>query len=280
MPRSRPFPEVPRAATFNHFASIVRYHSQVYSVEQDETRRDELRQFLEKAVAFSAVAQATCGGWGYVAAKDGADFDEGNATQCQVQALQAVRQAGILVPKDVLVKSANYVRKATVISKNSDNPQRVEAGLTYSVASGGAGAPRPIITTCALASALHAGQANETMHVQWLNLCHSSFPGIGDEKRRNANLDSYQDLWLALVIYSLGEDGHARLRPDLAKEEDQTGKPVLLKWSRVRAEAFERLTAQQREDASWQTGMSPVMDTSLRLIVMQLERNSVPWFRP
>ena len=40
-------------------------------------------------------SQTSRGGWGYVAAKDGSDFDEGNVTICVLQALVAARKAGI-----------------------------------------------------------------------------------------------------------------------------------------------------------------------------------------
>jgi hypothetical protein len=92
-------------------------------------------------------------------------------------------------------------------------------------------------------------------------------------------MSSYQDLWMALVVYSLGDDRHARLRPDLAERKKHDEKELLLTWSRFRSELFPQLAAEQREDGSWDSSMGPVFDTSLRLIVLQLERDQVPWFR-
>ena len=43
--------------------------------EEDERRREELVRVLERAVEFSGRAQTKDGGWGYVSAKDGNDFD-------------------------------------------------------------------------------------------------------------------------------------------------------------------------------------------------------------
>ena len=48
-------------------------------------------------VEFSAAAQTSRGGWGYVSAKDGNDFDEGSTCVTQVQGLRACRNAGIPV---------------------------------------------------------------------------------------------------------------------------------------------------------------------------------------
>ena len=41
------------------------------------------------------------GGWGYVSAADGGNFDEGSVTITQLQALRAARNAGIPVPKEI-----------------------------------------------------------------------------------------------------------------------------------------------------------------------------------
>jgi hypothetical protein len=97
---------------FGHGFSVL-FLSCVYQQEKDAGRRQQLEDVLHRAVAFTAKAQTSLGGWGYVSAVDGNDFDEGPATITQVQALRAARQAGIQVPKEVTDKAAAYLKKST-----------------------------------------------------------------------------------------------------------------------------------------------------------------------
>ena len=91
--------------TYGHGFSML-FLSQVYGEEEDAERRRKLKKVLKKAVEFSARAQTTRGGWGYVSAKDCSDFDEGSTCITQVQGLRACRNAGIPVPKEVIDKAA------------------------------------------------------------------------------------------------------------------------------------------------------------------------------
>ncbi|MBX9792577.1 MAG: hypothetical protein K2Y37_27060 [Pirellulales bacterium] len=52
--------------------------------EEDESRRKELIDVLKRPVTFTSQAQTAAGGWGYVSARDGNDFDEGSTTITQV----------------------------------------------------------------------------------------------------------------------------------------------------------------------------------------------------
>ncbi len=67
---------------------------------------------MAKAVNFCAQAQTTSGGWGYVSAKDGSDFDEGSTTITQVQGLRACRNAGIPVPRKSSIARSSTSRSA------------------------------------------------------------------------------------------------------------------------------------------------------------------------
>ena len=64
---------------------------------------------LTKAVEYVVSAQTTRGGWGYVSAKEGNDFDEGSVTITQIQALRAARNAGIPVPREAVVKTVEVI---------------------------------------------------------------------------------------------------------------------------------------------------------------------------
>src|SRR5262245_48746116 len=60
-----------------------------YDVDDDEPRRKRVAKLLEAAVKFAGDGQTSRGGWGYVSATDGADFDEANVTVTMLQALMA-----------------------------------------------------------------------------------------------------------------------------------------------------------------------------------------------
>ncbi|MDZ4821026.1 MAG: hypothetical protein SGJ20_18830, partial [Planctomycetota bacterium] len=94
--------------TYGHGYATM-FLSQVLGEEEDESRRKELIEVLTRAVKFTADAQTTSGGWGYVSAKEGGDFDEGSTTITQVQALRGCRNAGIPVPKDVIDRAVKYI---------------------------------------------------------------------------------------------------------------------------------------------------------------------------
>ncbi len=96
--------------TYGHGFSML-FLSQVLGEEEDSDRRKELIEVLTKAVKFTGQAQTAAGGWGYVSAKDGNDFDEGSTTITQVQGLRGCRNAGIPVPKEIIDKAVKYILK-------------------------------------------------------------------------------------------------------------------------------------------------------------------------
>ncbi|MFM7920271.1 MAG: hypothetical protein ACKPJJ_08600, partial [Planctomycetaceae bacterium] len=116
--------------TYGHGYSMV-FLSQVYGEEEDERRREELRAVLTRAVQFCADAQTSRGGWGYVSASEGNDFDEGSTCITQVQGLRACRNAGIPVSKEIIDRAKRYIEECTTS----------EGGVQYSIRGGGARAP-------------------------------------------------------------------------------------------------------------------------------------------
>ena len=96
-------------------------------------------------MAFCGSAQTTAGGWGYVSAKDGGDFDEGSTCITQVQGLRACRNAGIPVPKEIIDRAVEYIKKVYDGRK---------AGVQYSIKGGGS---RPPITAAAVACLFNSG---------------------------------------------------------------------------------------------------------------------------
>ena len=116
--------------TYGHGFSML-FLSQVLGEEEDEERRDELVEVLAKAVEFSGRAQTRSGGWGYVSAKDGNDFDEGSTTITQVQGLRGCRNAGIAVPSEII----ETPKSISMFAKNPDG------GISYSSRNRGSSRP-------------------------------------------------------------------------------------------------------------------------------------------
>ena len=137
-------PTLDNRYTYGHGFSML-FLSQVLGEEEDEERREELVRTLTKAVEFSGQAQTKSGGWGYVSAKDGNNFDEGSTTITQVQGLRGCRNAGIVVPAEVIDRAKEYIYSC----KNPDG------GISYS--STNRGSSRPAITAAALAALYNAG---------------------------------------------------------------------------------------------------------------------------
>src|SRR5260370_32074459 len=120
----------------------------VYGDEENEKRRERLKDILTRAVKYIGNAQSTQGGWFYTSKADGHDQDEGSVTVTQVQALRAARNAGIPVPKDVIKKAQDYLKHSTT----------ERGGVIYSLGRGGLRAPiggeRPALTAAALSRRL------------------------------------------------------------------------------------------------------------------------------
>ena len=162
-------PTLDNRYTYGHGFSML-FLSQVLGEEEDADRREELVRTLAKAVEFSGQAQTPSGGWGYVSAKDGNNFDEGSTTITQVQGLRGCRNAGIAVPAEVIEKAKKYIYGC----KNTDG------GISYS--STNRGSSRPAITAAALAALFNAG-AYDSEHVPaMLEYCKKNLYRIGDTR--------------------------------------------------------------------------------------------------
>ena len=142
--------------------------SQVLGEEEDLDRRETLIEVLTKAVQFTGEAQTQAGGWGYVSAKDGHDFDEGSTTITQVQGLRGCRNAGIPVPKEIIDKAIKYIRQCTL----------PDGGVQYSSKGGGG---RPAITAAAIACLFNAGDYDSDYVPKLLEYANRNLSNIGNE---------------------------------------------------------------------------------------------------
>lgn len=135
-------PQMDYRYTFGQGLAMT-FLSRVLGEEQTAERRKRLVEVLTKAANFAATSQTTTGGWGYVSAKDGNNFDEAGCTVVQIEGLLACRSAGIPVDDDVIQKAVDYL-----ISVQNEN-----GGIRYS-SHQKQGTSRPALSAGAL-SVLH-----------------------------------------------------------------------------------------------------------------------------
>jgi squalene cyclase len=245
---------------YGHGFAIL-FLSQIYGEEEDADRRRKLEEILTKAVQFCVRAQTSRGGWGYVSAQDGNDFDEGSVSITQVQALRAARNAGIVVPKQGIDKTHEYL-------KNCTTPR---GGLIYSLQSGGGG-ERPTITVAAIASMFSTGEYTSELPKRWLKFVQPQVP-IESVGRDQFGHSEYTHYYYAQVIYCLGEDGYAKLFPE-SKESER------LTWSRYRNAFFEFLARSQNPDGSWNgVPIGQVYTACCYLTILQLDNGVLPIYQ-
>jgi hypothetical protein len=244
------------------FATL--FLASIYGEEEDGDRRQRLEEILTRGVEFTAKAQTPRGGWGYVSSADGNGFDEGSVTITQVQALRACRNAGIAVPKVVIDKAHDYLKNCTT----------ARGGVIYSLAHGGAfnGAERPPLTGAAIACMFSAGEYNSELAKRWIKYCQTAIP-IDKSGRDSFGHWEYTHYYYAQAIYTLGEDGYAKLFPDSKPEERLT-------WSKYQGVIYDFLASRQNADGSWNQGyIGPVFTTACHLAILQLNNGTLPIYQ-
>jgi hypothetical protein len=236
-------PQTDSRYTYGHGFSML-FLSQVLGEEGLIDRRHELVDVLTKAVEFSGNAQTAAGGWGYVSAREGNDFDEGSTTITQVQGLRGCRNAGIPVPAEVIDKAKQYIYEC----KNPDG------GISYS--SRQRGSSRPAITAAALAALYNAGDY-ESEHVpDMLKYSKDNLHDISDATRAFGHWH-YTYLYYSQVVYRQGDE----------------------MWVPFRDKLYERIVSDQRSDGYWEGQIHPVYVTACNLIMLQLDRGYLPIYQ-
>src|SRR5438270_190847 len=231
-----------------------------YGDEEDQERREKLRNILTRAVKYIAAAQSTQGGWFYTSKVDGHDQDEGSVTITQIQPLRACRNAGIAVPKQVIKKGYDYLKNSTT--------QR--GGVVYSLGRGGAGAPlggeRPSLTAAAIACLFSAGEYKDELVKKWFKFCQTAIP-LGAGAGVRLGHDEYTHLYYAQACYILGDDGWEKMFGSTPADQRVT-------WSAYRKGMFDHLVQTQNSDGSWPGGggfsVGPVYSTAIYSIILQL----------
>jgi len=230
--------------TYGHGFAML-FLSQVLGEEEDEERREELVDVLTKAAAFSASAQTPSGGWGYVSAKDGNNFDEGSTTITQVQGLRGCRNAGIPVPAD----SINRAKKYIYTCKNKDG------GVSYSFRN--RGSSRPAITAAALAALYNAGDYDSKHMPEMLKYTKDKLHNVSSGSRSYGHWH-YTYLYYSQVVYRQG-----------SKE-----------WAPFRDKLYDKIVKEQNAaDGSWSGNIGQIYVTAINLTILQLDKAFLPIYQ-
>jgi hypothetical protein len=229
--------------TYGHGYSMV-FLSQVFGEEEDAQRREELRNVLTKSVQFCADAQTSRGGWGYVSAAEGNDFDEGSTCITQVQGLRACRNAGIPVSREIIDRAKTYIEECTT----------QEGGVQYSIRGGGARAP---ITAAALAAMFNAGEYDTELTRRMREFCRRNVWPEKDVESSNG-FWHYMHFYFAQVMYRTGGED----------------------WARYSAEVNDKLIREMQSGGGWADAqVGTVYVTSLNCILLQLDKGFLPIYQ-
>jgi hypothetical protein len=236
-------PQTDSRYTYGHGFAML-FLSQVLGEEGLLDRRTEIVDVLNRAVEFSGNAQTGAGGWGYVSAKEGNDFDEGSTTITQVQGLRGCRNAGIPVTGKVIDNAKQYIYEC----KNPDG------GISYS--SRQKGSSRPAITAAALAALYNAGDYDSEHVPEMLTYVKDQLHDIGDAASAFGHWH-YTYLYYSQVVYRQGDE----------------------LWKPFRARLYDRIVSEQRPDGNWEGQIHPVYVTACNLIMLQLDRGYLPIYQ-
>lgn len=228
--------------TYGHGFSML-FLSQVLGEEEDIDRRERIVDVLTRAVLFTGRAQTKAGGWGYLSAKDGHDFDEGSTTITQVQGLRGCRNAGIPVPNEIIQKAIKYIRNCT----------GKDGGVMYSSKSRGSG--RPAITAAAVACLFNAGEYDDEYVPRLLAYCKKN---LSDVSGRSFGHWHYTHYYYSQVLY---------------REGGET-------WKRYRERLHQKILKEANPGGGWTQGsVGPVYVTAINLTILQLENGMLPIYQ-
>ena len=233
--------------TYGHGFSML-FLSQVLGEEEDEFRRQDLIKILNKAVEFSVSAQTRSGGWGYVSAADGNDFDEGSTTITQVQGLRGCRNAGIPVPSEAIDNAKKYIY-------DCQNP---DGGISYS--SKNRGTSRPAITAASICCLQNAGESKTDVVNKMLEYCKKNLYQIQTQAQSFSHWH-YSYLYYSQVVYR-----------EAADDKNQ--------WDAFRNRLYDRITNEQNREGFWEdSSIGPIYVTACNLIMMQLDLGYLPIYQ-
>jgi hypothetical protein len=216
--------------------------AEVYGMVHGKAKRKELYEKLKEAVSVILNSQNFEGGWRYNPRPEDADI---SVTICQIMALRAAKNAGFAVPKSVVEKCIQYVRRCR---NESDGSFRYQTRLPW--ANAGPYFARTAAGIVALYSAgIYKSQEIE-QGLDYLIAClrnHSAFRQ--DWYYFYGHYYAVQAMWMA--------GGHY--------------------WSEWFPAVRDYLIAQGRwRDGSWADRICPHYGTAMACIVLQVPNNYLP----
>jgi hypothetical protein len=229
--------------TYGHGFSML-FLSQVLGEEGLQDRRDDLMDVLSRAVSFCGKAQTPAGGWGYISAKDGSDYDEGSTTITQVQGLRGCRNAGIAVPNEIIESAKRYIYKC----------QNEDGGISYS--SQQMGSSRPAITAASLAALYNAGDYESKKVPEMLAYSQKNLYSIGAGDDAFGHWH-YTYMYYSQVVYRQGDE----------------------QWLPFRDRLYTRIANEQSDDGAWEGSINRIYTTACNLIMLQLDLGYLPIFQ-
>lgn len=214
-----------------------------YGMETNQTRRDKLKEVIEKAIDLTARGQSSAGGWTYVPGSG----DEGSVTVTQVQGLRAAHNAGFVVPKGTIENAVRYLERCST----------TDGGICYSLGSGG-GARLPI-SAAAVATLYNAGEYDAPIAEQCLAYVWGKFQASKDKFDKGEGHDYYCHMYAAQGFYMSGDKY----------------------WDEYFPGARDQLLSQQdQNEGSWMgDGIGKTYGTAIALIILQLPYKYLPVFQ-
>lgn len=214
--------------------------AECYGMEPGGEEAPRIKACLEKAVKLTSRAQSSMGGWYY---SPNSGTDEGSVTITQVQALRACRNVGIEVPPKTIERAIDYIKKS----------QQPDGGIAYRAGMSGS---RPAISAAGAELLLMAGlyEAKETKQiVEYVKRTVTSENTMGQH-------DSYTSFYTAQALHQIGG----------------------AEWSKYFTARRTRFLREQQSDGSWRStgwGASPVLDTSMAVVVLALPYQYLPIYQ-
>ena len=211
-----------------------------YGMETKESLRNRTKDVIDKAVSLTARGQSAEGGWTYFPGGG----DEGSVTVTQVQALRAVHNSGLNVPRGTIEEAVRYIDKC----------QTSEGGIAYSL--GSFGEPRLAISCAAVATLYNAGEFDSPTANRCLDYVWKHFQ---DKGWVNSGHDYYSHLYAAQAFYMSGDKY----------------------WNNYFPPARDRLLSMQdKGEGAWNgDGIGQTYGTSIALIILQLPYKYLPVFQ-
>ena len=167
------------------------------------------------------------------------------------------------MPKSIIDKSIKYLENST-----SEG-----GGVIYSLSQAGgraSGGGQPALTAAAIACAFSSGEYTSPLAKRWIRFCQVHLP-INNFQRFNH--DEYTQYYYAQAMYTLGEDGFAKMFPE-SKAADR------LTWSKYRKAMFDHLAKTQGGDGSWNGGyIGQIFATTAYLTILQLDNGTLPIYQ-